>query len=161
MHTIWKNSYDEIEAIAADLREEYPDMEEDELTELAYDLNREYLEDERDNLDIDLNSPIIVIADLGLWNGRCSGYKEISSGNIRDCLYSDCEYLSWYVDDDGDFKCRAVHHDGVNHYRYRVFKPEADLDELEDKIYYGKATEEDIQKYTDPLGNIIGQVYGW
>lgn len=161
MRTIWTNSYDEIEAIAADLREDCPDMKDNELIEWAYDLNREYLEDERINLDIEMNSPIIILADLGLWNGRRSGYKEISSGNIRDCLYSDCDYLSWYVDDDGDFKCRAVHHDGVNYYRYRVFKPEADRDELKNKIYDGRATEEDIQKYTDPLGSVIGQVYGW
>lgn len=33
-----------------------------------------------------VSQPILVIADLGLWNGRRMGYKEIPSGNIRDCL---------------------------------------------------------------------------
>ena len=49
-----------------------------------YDLNHDYLEDERVNLNIQLPQPIICIADLGRWNGRFSGYKEIASGNIRD-----------------------------------------------------------------------------
>ena len=43
---------------------------------------------ERVNLDIHLNENILIIADIGRWNGRFSGYKEISSGNIKDCLYT-------------------------------------------------------------------------
>ena len=39
-----------------------------------------------------VSRPILVIGDLGLWHGRVSGYKEIPSGKIRDCLYSDCDY---------------------------------------------------------------------
>ena len=42
-----------------------------------------------------VSRPILVIGDLGLWHGRVSGYKEIPSGNIRDCLYSDCDYSTW------------------------------------------------------------------
>lgn len=42
-----------------------------------YERNSEYLDDERMNLDIQLDKPILVIVDLGLWNGRYSGYKEI------------------------------------------------------------------------------------
>ena len=52
------------------------------------------------------------------------GYKEIPSGNIRDCLYSerDMDYSTWYVDKNGDFRCDAIHHDGTNHYLYRAYK---------------------------------------
>lgn len=44
------------------------------------------------------------------------GYKEIPSGNIRDCLYSDTDYSTWYVDRLGDLRCDAIHHDGTNFY---------------------------------------------
>ena len=30
-----------------------------------------------------------------------------------------------------------------------------------ERIYYGKATQKDIDRYTDKLGEIIGKVYGW
>ncbi|MGE4353904.1 MAG: hypothetical protein AB7D36_07465, partial [Oscillospiraceae bacterium] len=53
-----------------------------------HEINGEYLSDERMNLNIQLPRSIIIIADLGLLNGRFSAYKMIGSGNIRDCLYS-------------------------------------------------------------------------
>ena len=56
--------------------------------------NADYLSDERVNLNIQLSQPILVIADLGLWNGRRMGYKEIPSGNIRDCLSGGYDYTS-------------------------------------------------------------------
>ena len=49
-------------------------------------------------------------------------YKDIPSGNIRDCLYADTDYTEWYVDKYGDLRADAIHHDGTNHYLYRVFK---------------------------------------
>lgn len=76
--------------------------------------NAENLYDERVNLNIQLSQPIIVIGDLGRWNGRVSGYKMIDSGNIKDCLYSDTDYTEWYVDKYGDLRADAVHHDGTN-----------------------------------------------
>ena len=60
-----------------------------------YEINGEYLNDERENLDIQLSQPILVIGDLGMWNGRRMGYKEIASGNIRDCLYSDTDFATF------------------------------------------------------------------
>ena len=103
-----------------------------------------YLSDERRNLDIQLSQPIIVIGDLGRWNGRVTGYKMIDSGNIRDCLYADTDYAEWYVDKYGDLRADAVHHDGTNHYLYRVFKDgvtDKQIENLQDKIYNGKSRE--------------------
>ena len=103
-----------------------------------YEINSGYLDDERVNLNIQLPRPILVIGDLGLWNGRRSGYKEIYSGNIRDCLYSDTDFSTWYVDKLGDLRCDAVHHDGTNHYLYRTYKVgvrESQIDLLKDKLY--------------------------
>ena len=159
-HLIWSNYHLDFEDWREDLEAEYPDLSESELMEMMYERNNDYLSDERINLDIPLSQPILVIGDLGLWFGRRSGYKEIPSGNIRDCLFSDTDYTTWYVDKLGDLRCDAVHHDGTNHYLYRVFKPgvtEAQMDRLKDKIYNGTATRSDIMR----LGDEIGKVYGW
>lgn len=147
-----------------DLKAEYPEMNDDQLYNLMYEINGGYLEDERINLDIQLSKPIIVIADLGLWNGRKSGYKMIDSGNIKACLYSDCDSNEWYVDRKGDLRCTAIHHDGTNHYLYRVIKDKAtenQVNKLLNLIYLDKATCSDIVRVTNRLGDDIGKVYGW
>ena len=92
------------------------------------------------------------------------GYKEIPSGNIRDCLYSDTDYSTWYMDKLGDLRCDAVHHDGTNHYLYRTYKDgvtEDQIDRLKGKIYDGVATRADITRLTRRLGDEIARVYGW
>ena len=98
-HIIWSNDID-YDDWREDLEEQYPDITEAERMALMYELNGDYLDDERSNLDIQLSRPILVVGDLGLWHGRRMGYKEIPSGNIRDCLYSerDIDYSTWYVD---------------------------------------------------------------
>ena len=163
-HLIWSNYDLDYEDWRDDLEAEYPELSEDERYYKMLEINREYLDDERMNLNIQLSQPILVIADLGLWTGRHSGYKEILSGNIRDCLYSENDYTTWYVDKDGDFRCDDVHHDGTNHYLYRVFKDSASdvqREDLLDKIYRGIATPTDIDRVTRRLGDEIGKVYGW
>lgn len=163
-HLIWTNRDLDYEDWREDLEAEYPELSEDERYYKMLEINGDYLDDERVNLNIQLSQPILVIADLGLWTGRHSGYKEIESGNIRDCLYSQYDYTTWYVDKDGDLRCDDVHHDGTNHYLYRVYKDSAseeDREDLKDRIYMGTATEEDIARVTDRLGDEIGKVYGW
>lgn len=138
--------------------------DENELYRWMVETNEEYLADERINLNIQLSQPIIVIGDIGRWNGRVMGYKMIDSGNIKDCLYSDTDFTEWYVDKYGDLRADAVHHDGTNHYLYRVFKnnitPEQ-AERLQDKIYMGKATRADITRFTRRLGDEIAAVYGF
>lgn len=127
----------------------------------------EYLKDvlcfERMNLNIDVNSPIIAIADLGLWDGRHTGYKELRSSNISDCLYSDDEYMEWYCDA-YDFRANGSHHDGNNHYLYRKRKESISDEQWEVflwKLYKGEASRRDITRYTDSLMPYIAKVYGW
>ena len=163
-HLIWSNYDIDYEDWRDDLEAEYPDMTEDERIELMYKINGDYLNDERCNLDIQLSCPILVVGDLGRWNGRVMGYKEIESGNIKDCLYSDTDYSTWYVDKNGDFRCTAIHHDGTNYYLYRTYKDgvsEEQIENLKWKIYEGKATRADITHITRRLGDEIGKVYGW
>lgn len=157
----WREGYKEyLEANELDLD---PD-DEQAIYEWMVETNEEYLTDERVNLNIQLSQPIIVIGDLGRWNGRVMGYKMIDSGNIKDCLYSDTDFTEWYVDRYGDLRADAVHHDGTNHYLYRVFKEgvtESQMERLQEKIYMGKATRADITRVTKRLGDEIGRVYGW
>lgn len=160
---IWSNDVD-YNDWKEDLEEQYPEMSEDERVALMYEINDNYLDDERSNLDIQLSCPILVVGDLGLWDGRRMGYKEIESGSIRECLYSDTDYSTWFADRNGDFRCDAIHHDGTNHYLYRAYKDnvsETQIDNLKEKIYYGKTTRADIVRVTRRLGDDIAKVYGF
>lgn len=160
---IWSNDLD-YEDWREDLEEQYPELTEDERLGVMYETNADYLDDERVNLNIQLDRPILVVGDLGLWHGRVMGYKEIPSGNIRDCLYSDTDYTTWYMDGLGDLRCDAIHHDGTNHYLYRTYKSgvsEEQIANLKEKIYSGKATRKDITRVTRRLGDEIAKVYGW
>lgn len=161
---IWSNYSLDLDDWREDLLAENPDASEEELYRMMEEINYGYLDDERVNLNIQLPAAILVIADIGRWNGRFSGYAEIRSGNIRDCLYSNMDYATWYVDRRGDLCCDAIHHDGTNHYLYRTYKPgvtEAQIERLKDKIYEGSATRADITRITRRLGDHIGKVYGW
>ncbi len=170
-HIIWSNMNLEVD----DWRDGYKEYleinelsddpnDENNLYEYMVETNEEYLSDERDNLNVCLSQPIIVIGDLGRWNGRVMGYKMIDSGNIKDCLYSDTDYTEWYVDKYGDLRADAVHHDGTNHYLYRVFKDgvtDSQIENLQNKIYNGKATRADITRVTKRLGDDIAGIYGF
>ena len=163
-HIIWSNYALDYEDWRDDLEAEYPDLTEEQRIALMYEINGDYLDDERTNLNIQLSGPILVIGDLGLRHGRRSGYKEIRSGNIRDCLYADTDYSTWYVDKLGDLRCDAVHHDGTNHYLYRAYKNgvrESQIDLLKEKLYCGIATRADITRVTRRLGDEIARVYGF
>ena len=163
-HIIWSDYALDYEDWRGVLESEYPDLSENERVALMYEMNGDYLDDERANLNIQLPQPIIVIGDLGLWYGRRMGYKEIESGNISDCLYSDTDYSTWYVDKLGDLRCDAIHHDGTDHYLYRTYKGgvrESQIDLLKEKLYCGIATRADITRVTRRLGDDIAKVYGF
>ena len=163
-HIIWSNYDLDYEDWRDDLEAEYPELTEDQRIALMYEINGDYLDDERVNLNIQLSQPILVIGDLGLWYGRRSGYKEIESGNIRDCLYADTDYSTWYVDRLGDLRCDAIHHDGTDHYLYRAYKDgvrESQIDLLKDKLYRGIASRADVTRITRRLGDDIARVYGF
>lgn len=121
----------------------------------------ERLDEIRDELNFELPREILIYADLGLWNGRRTGYREIESGVLSQCFYSDYE-PTWYVDKDNDLRCIDIHHDGTNYYLYRMYKEgisEEEKDELLENIYRGVATEEDIMELTEPIGPYINKIY--
>lgn len=101
---IWSNKYLDRDNYRDAFEEDYSSLTDDEKYQLMCDLNNDYLDDERRNLDIQVGTPIIVIADVGRWDGRHTGYREISSGCIKDCLESQLDGVTWYVDGKGDFR---------------------------------------------------------
>lgn len=151
------------------LQEEYPDVTDAiEQYHLISCMNDEYLDDERSNFSsIDrLKGDIIILADIGLWNRRALGYKEIYSRSASDCLRfeRDCEYAKWYVDERNDLCSRQSHHDGSHHLIYRSWKEgisDKQKQNFRDKIYYGKVTRRDITRYTDSIGVKVKELYGW
>lgn len=135
------------------------------------DLNDEYLHDERVNLDIPTNNRIIIIADLGLWDGRHAGFSYTDENNINSCLTSHIDYgycqSEFYVEKVGrtlELKSCDRHHDGRNYYTYRELKDglsATQIDNFENKLASGIATRADINKYTRSLGEEIQEVYGF
>lgn len=156
---IWTNNYIDYE----DYRADYPDDDDIELQNHVSEINYDELEFIKHELDIKLSNNIIIIADLGLWDGHHTGYKEIGS-YISDCFNCDQDYNTWYIDKCGDLRCEAVHHDGTNNYLYRVWKPdisEKRKNTFRDEIYRNDFTDRDIKMYTNRIGGRIGEVYGW
>lgn len=145
------------------LEETDPDFSEDALWDYYYDWNNMNYDDARINCDIETEGQIIKIADLGLWNGRYSGYALLREKNISDCLLSEYD-PRWYVDFNGDLRCEDSHHDGTNYYLYREFRTNLSDQQIENflsKLYNGTATRKDINRYTIRLGDRIANVFGW
>lgn len=166
-HTLWSNYPSDLnfDDWKDGLKASYPELDESELEEKMYEDNNSYLDDKcvyLKNIVFDL--PIIIIGEIGRWNGTVTGYKTIESGKVVDCLYTDCDYAKLYVDENNDLRCDCTHHDGSNHYLYRTFKTslyEDEIEEFKDKILDNTFTQEDIDKYTDSVGVAICEVYGW
>lgn len=117
------------------------------------------MDDERCNLDVEVNGVIVCFASLGLWNGRCNGAKTLGT-NVRNILSSNCDYITWYCDR-YNVRCDASHHDGNNHYLYRVAKDAETAERLAHKIAYEDMTEEQFRKATKSLRPYVSKVYGW
>ena len=132
--------------------------------QMISELNEQYLLDERMNLDVDVGETIVLIADLGLWDGWHTGYRQIQSGNLRDCLYSELDVITWFVDRKGEFRMEGYHHDGRNHYLYRKFRPEISHEEREAflrKILDHTMNRDDLERVTCRLGDDIARIYGF
>ena len=148
------------------VEEQCPDACDEERYDFMMGANRDQLQFEREELSHRYPENILVIADLGLWNGRFPAYREITSRNLADCLVPtrDTLDIQWYLDKYGDLRADDAHHDGVNHYLYRVWNPGADQnqkDRLKEKILAGTVSERDLDRVTKRLGEEIARVYGW
>ena len=175
---IWQN-YDLTESenyIRENIGDFFYDMEvdemiigkptEDEIREKAQDENDFDLECEIENLKIPINGDILIIADLGLWDGRKSGYKIIHNAKVNDIFNHGIYDYAEFGSDGKDIKCRTSHHDGTNYYTYRKIRQRNGksiaVTELVDKLYnQEEVTEEEIKKYTSSILPYVKSVYGW
>lgn len=126
----------------------------------AYALNEFSYDDVMDSFDYELNGRILIIARLGLWNGKKSAYKIIKSCNMKDIFISDCDYCKWFHDGH-NIKSIQHHHDGTNYLEYREIKEDKDIDNLLDKLYQEKyVTRKMINYYTKSLLPVLKEIYG-
>ena len=143
-----------------------PDASEEERRTALRSVNRDLLEFTKEELAHTYPGGILVIADLGLWNGRRPAFREIPSGRLEECFVPgrDTEDIRWYLDRKGDLRCEDVHHDGTNRYLYRAWKEGAGgarKDRLRERICEGMASRADVERLTESVGEDIGRVYGW
>ena len=169
-HVIYSNDYtarpdeDCIENILAN----NPDRKREEITdeeicnERAFLLDCDY-ECEKGNLDKPLDGRILIVADMGLWTGRHSGYKIVETRNLNEVLQAACrDSLSYEVYFDGhNVRANDGHHDGTNCYTFREIREDRNVDVLLSKIYDGTVTNADINRYTRSLGAYVKDIYGW
>lgn len=145
------------------LKERGDELTEENIDKAIFDeinLNFEFMYGE---MDIPLRGSILAVADIGTWKGRVMGYKVLKP-NIKECFTGDYDLAEWYVDGYGNFRMKGIHHDGVNYVEYRMGRVEIEIAPWErflNKIYYGKATREDILNYTVRLGDVFTDLYGW
>ena len=137
-------------------------MTEDFKYRLMYDEIETRREDEMINLNVSTEGQIIAIADLGLWNGRRSGYKILNEHNInaifKEMEWDECEF---YADRYNVYMVNN-HHDGTNFIMFRELKSDVNYERFLDMIYEGKPiSPRTFCRYTRSLRPYIAKVYGW
>jgi hypothetical protein len=141
------------------------EMTEDGLNEYAYQDNSDWLECEKCNLSKPMNTKFLIIADLGLWDGRRSGFRVMEIKNLNqifDVYNSDSE-TTFYCDR-YDVKVRCTHHDGTNYYTIREIKEGHDkaIENICNSLYFNeKVNKALITKYTKSIRPLVANVFGW
>lgn len=164
-HIIWSTDIN-LEDWKDFFAEEHPDVTDPAAQyEIACRENQSYLGDEQANLNLEVDSEIIMLMDIQRWDGHYHAYLLLHSENLADCLkISSWGNPTWYLDELGDLCCEDAHHDGVNHYTFRAWQhglSQKQKDNFLDKFYWGKATRKDVTRYTRTLGSYVANVYGW
>ena len=148
-------------------RDEWKEQTEDPcddavLLDLIHEADSLLFGDERMNLNKVLDGEILVIADLGRWNGRFQGYKVIGS-NLQDIMAAATRDDDFHIYSDGkDIRAEERHHDGTNYYLFREIKDGVDISALLDDIYNGKEiSNRRLGYYTKSLAPYVASIYGW
>ena len=154
----WRDGYKEyLEYNGFDERHD----NDDDLYKWMCETNSMYLEDEQANLNKKLDGRILIIADLGLWNGRKQGYRIVGSNLNEIFNIGSFEYAEFYGDG-YNIKGTEHHHDGTNYYEYRVIREDRNINDLLVDIYDGKEiTRRRLNYYTRSLYKDVANVYGW
>ena len=144
-------------------REEYSKIiTEERLYEECEFINQLWYDDTETGLSHCDRGELVAIANLGRWNGRCSGYKIIKS--LSKVLNTSCDDEELYIDSNGDLRKSESHHDGSNSILYRYWKEglsDTQKENFLDKIYNGNCSQKDITRYTRKAGVEIAEAYSW
>lgn len=151
----WRDGYAEY----CELNELTPGGD-DDLFNWMIETNNEYLHDEKLNLNKRLDDYIIIIADLGLWNGRKQGYK-IARANLNNIFNINDDLMEFYGDG-REIRATGCHHDGTNYYLCRQLRPGRDPEKLLDDIHNGREIgPQKLNYYTRSIYKDVATVYGW
>lgn len=174
--TIWKSygmySLEELEQYEKAAKEMIldrrydKDITEEDITDS--DIQEEIYQDidfsfdaEECNLNKELNGRILCIADMGLWDGRRSGYK-ILGNNLNEVLTCGigCDEKEVYCDAYNVY-ARGYHHDGSNSVEFREIREDKNIDNFLGKLYNNEPiTRAEIRHYTKSLRPYVKAVYG-
>lgn len=156
----WKDEYKE--CVECNELDRDPNDEE-AIYDWMIETNNGYLGDEKMNLNHKVDGRILVIADIGQWNGRFLGYV-IRSNNMNEIFNINgrgFDYAEFYGD---GYNIRGVehHHDGTNYYLYRIIREDRNIDNLLNAIYNGETiSKSKLNYYTKSLYKDVAAVYGW
>jgi len=115
---------------------------------------------EKLNLDIQLDDDVLAIADLGLWNGRTSGYKLLGN-NLNEILNVNGDVIEIYAEN-RNIRAKAGHHDGTNYILFRKIRDGRDIEKLLARIYENKPISPSLLNYyTESLYPEVKSIYGW
>ena len=154
----WRDGYEEF---CESNNIEYDPNDEDAIYEWMTETNDEYFMDEQLNLDKEIDKKILVIADLGLWNGRSTVCKVLPYKNLKYILDYRYEYAEFYGDGH-NIRGTEVHHDGTNYYLYRVIRNDANIENFIEAVHHGEEiTNKKLNYYTKSLYKYVAEVYGW
>lgn len=131
-------------------------------SEEAYNQTEFWRECEKANLDQNTGE-IVIIADLGLWDGRVAGVKETGEYNLNAILeyHGRVDDIEVYTEN-GEVRGMGHHHDGTNHYIFREVANQEKWDKLAEKIAAGeKYTEKELNGATKSLVGRVNKIYGW
>lgn len=168
--TIWSNrdiNFDEWkeDLIAYQKENDYEDPEDvtdDDVWNFIYESLDNQLGDEKMNLNITINGRILVIADLGLWDGRKQAYQILPRKNVNEIFCCHEDYTTEWYSDGYNIKAVDVHHDGTNYYEFREIREDRNIQNLLNAIYNGeKITRKKLNYYTRSLHPYAAKVYGW
>lgn len=141
------------------------EVTDEDLQNFQYEESIMNSDDERQNLNMAIETDILAVASLGLWNGRRMGYKMLGKNlnNIFN-VWDSCEEIKLYSDGK-DVKGIGHHHDGTNYVTFRAWKKnvsEAKKEEVLKSLYNNQSQAEAlVKKYTRSIHKDIKSIYGW
>ncbi len=126
-------------------------------------LNEQHLTQVKTALNIELETPIVVISEL-IYNGRKIPACQVIPGNIENCFNMSYKSVIWYLDTHDDLRSVMNHYDGVNYHLFRKFRKDLtsfDYDYFMNMGVDGKADETTISRYTEEIGTEIEKANCW